>query len=88
MKAKSNNKKGDEASNEKSIYETEWQDMPEFVQNKKEPYAKIIVRFDNEADLQEFAKLINQKLTKKTKSIWHPFKSHWGNNTKIYTNES
>jgi hypothetical protein len=49
-----------------------WQDMPEFIQEEKECYAKIIVRIDNEKDLQEFAKLINQKLSKDTKSIWHP----------------
>ena len=48
-------------------WKKEWKDMPEFVQDKIEPYAKIIIRFDNEADLQDFAKLIGQKLTKKTK---------------------
>ena len=58
--------------------QTLWVGMPEFTQEKVEPYAKIIVRFDTEEDLQEFAKLIGQKLTNKTKSIWHPFKSHWG----------
>lgn len=50
----------------------EWEGMPEFVQEKKEEYAKIIFRFNNEEDLQEFAKLIGQKLTNKTKSAWHP----------------
>ncbi len=55
----------------------EWKDMPEFVQEKQEPYSKIIFRFDNEKDLQDFAVLIGQKLTKKTKSAWFPFKSHW-----------
>ena len=56
----------------------EWKNMPEFVQEKIEPHAKIVVRFENEADLNEFAELIDQKLTSKTKSIWYPFKSHWG----------
>jgi hypothetical protein len=69
-------------------WKKEWQNMPEFVQEKQECYAKIIIRFDNEHDLQEFAKLINQKLTKKTKSIWHPFKSHWGATKKIWVDES
>ena len=54
----------------------EWIGMPEFIQEKKEPYAKIIFRFENENDLQDFAKMIGQKLTKKTKSSWHPFKPH------------
>jgi hypothetical protein len=50
----------------------EWKDMPEFVQNKQEPYAAFNVRFRCQADLDEFARLIGQKLTRKTKSIWHP----------------
>lgn len=55
----------------------EWVDMPEFVQPKKEAYKTLIIRFNNEEDYQEFATLIDQKLTNKTKSIWHPHKSHW-----------
>lgn len=54
-----------------------WVGMPEFVQDKKEPFSKIIVRFENEEDLIKFAECIGQKLTSKTKSIWFPFKSHW-----------
>jgi hypothetical protein len=53
-----------------------WVDMPEFVQEKKEPYSKIIFRFECEDDLQEFAEKIGQKLTSKTKSSWYPFKPH------------
>ena len=55
-----------------------WQGMPEFVQDKQEPFACINMRFETEQDLKEFAKLINQTLTSKTKSIWFPFKSRWG----------
>jgi len=51
---------------------SEWTGMPEFEQEQQEPHAKIIVRFATEEDLQEFSKLIDQKLTKRTKSIWHP----------------
>ena len=54
----------------------EWQDMPEFIQEKQEPYAKIVFRFDGEESLDEFSNLIGQKLNKKTKSAWHPFKPH------------
>lgn len=50
----------------------EWVEMPEFIQERQEPFAKIIVRFETEDDLNEFAKLIGQKITPKTKSIWHP----------------
>jgi hypothetical protein len=54
------------------LWKKEWVGMPEFVQEKQEPYSQIIVRFNSEEDLQDFAKLIGQKLTNKTKSIWHP----------------
>ena len=53
-------------------WKKEWIGMPEFEQEKQEPYAKLIVRFDNEEDLQEFASMIGQKLNRKSKSIWHP----------------
>jgi hypothetical protein len=69
-------------------WKSEWVGMPEFVQQKKEPYAKIIIRFENEKDLQDFATLIGQSLTKKTKSIWFPFKSHWGGIKKLWIDES
>lgn len=66
----------------------EWAGMPEFIQKKKEPYKKLIIRFETEKDYLEFAALIQQKLTHKTKSIWHPFKSHWGAEKKVYVDES
>ena len=53
-----------------------WKGMPEFEQEKQEPHAKINFRFENEEDLQEFAELIGQKLTSKTKSAWYPYKPH------------
>ena len=46
--------------------------MPEFEQESQKPYAMINVRFRNEDDLLEFAKLIGQNLNKKSKSIWYP----------------
>lgn len=52
--------------------ETEWQDMPEFIQEKQEPYQKIIVRFDCEKDVEDFAKKIGQNITPNTQSVWHP----------------
>lgn len=69
-------------------WEKDWQGMPEFIQSKTvEPYAQIIFRFANEKDLQEFAKIIGQKLTKKTKSCWHPQIERGLNANKIYVNE-
>jgi hypothetical protein len=50
----------------------EWKQMPEFIQNKQEAYAKIIVRLNSEEDLEDLSKRLGQNLTRKTKSIWHP----------------
>ena len=36
-------------------------------------YRKIIVHFRNEKDVQEFAKLINQKITHKQPTLWYPY---------------
>ena len=69
-------------------WQEEWLDMPEFVQEKQEPYAKIIIRFDNEKDLNDFSKLINQPLNKKTKSIWFPKLIRGINSKKRYVDES
>ena len=72
---------------DKFDYNTHWLGMPEFEQVKKEPFSKIIVRFETEQDLIDFSEKIGQNLTPKTKSIWHPYKPHrrkekkeWHNN--------
>jgi hypothetical protein len=72
---------------ESPIY-SEWKNMPEFLQDKQEPFAKIIVRFDSQESLDEFASLIGQKLTNKTKSIWHPQLIRGLNADKRYVDES
>ena len=50
----------------------EWTNMPEFIQEKDAPYKKLTVRFATAEAYQDFAEKIGQKLTEKTKSIWHP----------------
>jgi hypothetical protein len=91
----------------------DWAGMPEFIQEKKEPYKKekitfldgsyIFVRFETEEDHKTLkfrclklgfceitkqrsllASVTAQKITEKTKSIWFPFKSHWGGIKKKY----
>ena len=66
----------------------EWVGMPEFVQEKQRPYSSIIVRFATKKDLDEFSILISQKLTDKTKSIWHPQLVRGINSAKRYVDES
>jgi hypothetical protein len=51
---------------------TEWVDMPDYQQENLMPQKTLLVHFANEDDRQEFAKLVNQKLTEKTKFIWYP----------------
>lgn len=54
------------------MWKKHWQGMPEFEQEENKPYKEIKVRFRNEEDYLDFAKAIQQPLTKKTKSIWYP----------------
>lgn len=49
-----------------------WVGMPEFVQKKKREYAKITVRFRNQADLDDFCLKIGQRLNAKSQCTWHP----------------
>lgn len=50
----------------------EWVGMPEFVQDDLGPWKTLIVHFANPVDMDTFAKLIGQKLTRKTQSVWYP----------------
>lgn len=62
----------------------EWQNMPEFIQDDKEPIQSIVVSFEKREDVEEFAKLIGQKITYKTKSIWFPQKKKDSVINKVY----
>jgi hypothetical protein len=78
-----------EIEREKKGWENEWVGMPEYSQNKvKKEYASIIVRFDSKEDLEEFSKLLNQKLTNKTKSIYFPQIIRGINANKLYIDEN
>ena len=51
----------------------EWKGMPEFHQEDLTPMHSINVRFKNAEDMENFAKLVDQKINLKTKTIWFPF---------------
>ena len=53
-------------------HETEWRGMPEFNQPDNLAYRQIIISFEDDTGIEAFAKLINQNITKKTKSVWFP----------------
>jgi hypothetical protein len=49
-----------------------WVGMPAFEQNEKKTFKTIYLHFRNQEDYEAFAKLVDQNLTMKTKSIWYP----------------
>ena len=69
------------------VVKKHWKGMPEFTQEKQEPYAKIIIRVENAEALAELSRRLEQPFTKKTKSAWVPFKSHWGLERKFWVSE-
>ena len=69
-------------------WKEEWTGMPEYIQEKQEPFSKIIFRFKNQDDLNKFSEIIGQKLTSKTKSAWFPELNRGVNSKKRYIDES
>lgn len=55
-----------------SKWKEHWIDMPEYIQNEEHPFRTVHFHFENEKDYQDFSSLIDQELTEKTNSIWHP----------------
>ena len=53
-------------------YDEHWKQMPEFEQKDLEPYKTIYVHFENRADMDAFAKLVDQRIGANTRSIWYP----------------
>lgn len=51
---------------------TEWRGMPEYDQPENGAVRQIIVSFSRHEDVEEFAKLVGQNITKKTRSLWFP----------------
>lgn len=61
-----------EETDDEKEWQKHWKGMPEFIQEENPPYKKIFVSFRNKEDYEEFAQLISQNLSEKTKSIWYP----------------
>lgn len=56
--------------------DTEWgRDMPEFVAKENTVYKTISVHFADEDAVRDFAKLMGQTITSKTKYMWHPYQA-------------
>lgn len=49
-----------------------WRDMPAYEVENMMPFKQLMINFQTEEDMIAFAKLVNRKITKRTKSIWYP----------------
>jgi hypothetical protein len=56
----------------KEWWEDDWRGMPEFIQEDKKAYKTLIIHFKTKEDIDNFSKLIKQKIHLTTRSIWHP----------------
>jgi hypothetical protein len=54
------------------LWEKEWTGMPEFIQEDLTSFRSIILHFRNQEDIEEFSKLIDQKIPPKQKYLWYP----------------
>tara|TARA_R100000781_G_C4079048_1_gene127087 strand:+ start:49 stop:684 length:636 start_codon:yes stop_codon:yes gene_type:complete len=53
-------------------WQDHWKGMPEFEQDEQKPFRTLIVHFKTQDDVNNFVETIQQEITEKTKSIWHP----------------
>lgn len=53
-------------------WEDEWQGMPEFIQEDLEPFKTLYVHFECWEDVAAFSRLIGQRITPETRSLWYP----------------
>jgi hypothetical protein len=53
-------------------WENHWKGMPEYKSEDLMPFKTIYVHFRNRADMEKFAKVMEQTLTLDTQSIWYP----------------
>ena len=57
---------------QKEWWEDDWEGMPEYSRKDMTPFKTVYVHFKNRKDMETFSKLINQKISFKTKSVWYP----------------
>ena len=57
---------------EKEKWREYWKGMPEYNQPNNPPYRSLTVKFKTKEDMEKFADVIDQDVSEKTKSIWHP----------------
>lgn len=68
-----------EVQNSDVDWKKHWVGMPEFENEAKKAHKSLTIHFRNEEDYQEFSQLVEQPLTRKSKSIWYPALSNYKN---------
>lgn len=63
----------------------EWKDMPEFIQENKEPIKSVVIHFETIEDMKKFSELIGKNITMQTKGFFFPIRKR---KRKIYVDES
>jgi hypothetical protein len=61
-----------EPVNLSEVNQGEWDGMPEYNQDNQMPFKQVIVSFNNEAALEDFAQLMGQNIVMTTRSVWYP----------------
>lgn len=74
--------------NEPTLWEQEWQDMPEYSHLDTAPLQQIVINFQTREAVKEFASIIGQNITSKTDTLWFPQKAKWTSLNKVYVDES
>lgn len=67
---------------------TEWEGMPEYKNRDISSVRQIVVHFLTEEDAQSFAKLLGQKISKRTKYLYYPKAEKRSRIDKNYIDES
>jgi hypothetical protein len=53
-------------------WQKEWKDMPEFNMKPEVPILTIKINFKSKEAVEEFSKLINQRVSFNTENYWYP----------------
>ena len=69
-------------------WEEHWQDMPEYKQNRLESIRELKINFRNQEDLENFGKLIEQKIYPTYNTYWYPKLNIKTYSNKKYIDES
>lgn len=74
-------------SDDREMWEKEWEGMPEYMMANMEAKKQLKVNFLTFEHYESFCKLIGQTLTENTKSTWYPAVGKGLNSNKVYTDK-